>query len=357
MIFESATPLARACDALVRARRERDIEAFESATAQLWEAAQTASADELTTALTACADLLGELGPGFGGEFAVLCGALIELGASPEPLAPVLRERLTEVAGLSAEFAAVWAREFPGEGAPEPDPAEFETALERLDAAIPPDHAVRLVESWFGLQSWMRCATTLLQNSAAARRACQAEPALRAAVSALEPEREDMTWLAMLLSVLDGERLLVLHRATGRGWRVTIGGIADNFQLHTLLAATLSGSDADGLLEGLTVDPAWTAVALDAPATSFGGQVTGSFNLVDAYGAWIWNEGVPADIPALDGVRVVVLDPPPYVRSWDNVRRYPMMAASITLDEVLSADEAASWLGRVGEAKGFDGQA
>ncbi|MFD0593687.1 hypothetical protein ACFQZ4_15290 [Catellatospora coxensis] len=122
MIFESATPLARACDALVRARRERDIEAFESATAQLWEAAQTAPADELTTALTACAELLGELGPGFGGEFAVLCGALIELGAAPDPLVPVLRERLTEVAGLAAEFAEVWAREFPGEGTPSPTP-------------------------------------------------------------------------------------------------------------------------------------------------------------------------------------------------------------------------------------------
>ncbi|WP_144128343.1 hypothetical protein [Catellatospora sichuanensis] len=352
MIFESATPLVRACDALVRARRERDIEAFESATAQLWEAAQTAPADELTTALTACAELLGELGPGFGGEFAVLCGALIELGASPEPLIPVLRNQLTEVAGLAAEFAAVWAREFPGEGTPEPDPAEFEPTLERLDAAIPPDQAVRLAESWFGLQSWMRCATTLLQNSAAARRSCQDEPALRAAVAALEPEREDMAWLAMLLSVLDGERLLVLHRPTGRGWRVTIGGIGDNFQLHSLLAATLSGPAADGLLEGLAVDPAWTAVASDAPASAFGGQVTGSFNLVDAYGAWIWNEGVPADIPALDGVRVVVLDPPPYARHWDNIRRYPMMTAAITLDYVLATDEAAAWLGRVAPAKG-----
>ncbi|GIF95386.1 hypothetical protein [Catellatospora citrea] len=203
MIFESATPLARACDALARARRERDIEAFESATAQLWEAAQTAPADELTTALTGCAELLGELGPGFGGEFAMLCGALIELGASPEPLIPVLRDRLTEVAGLAAEFAAVWAREFPGEPVPEPGPAEFDAVLDRLDAAIPPDQAVRLAESWFGWQSWMRCATALLQHSAAARQACRAEPGLRAAVAALEPVRADMTSLSTLLSATD----------------------------------------------------------------------------------------------------------------------------------------------------------
>ncbi|MEV0455500.1 hypothetical protein [Catellatospora methionotrophica] len=204
MIFESATPLARACDALVRARRERDIEAFESATAQLWEAAQTAPADELTTALAACAELLGELGPGFGGEFALLCGALIELGALPEPLIPVLRARLTEVAGLAVEFTAVWAREFPGEAVPEPGPAEFDAVLDRLDAAIVPDHAVRLAESWFGWQSWMRCATTLMQHSATARQACRADPALLAAVAALEPARADMTALSTLLSAPEG---------------------------------------------------------------------------------------------------------------------------------------------------------
>lgn len=355
MIFESAGPLARACDALVRARRERDLEAFESATAQLWEAAQSASKDELTAALTACAELLGELGPGFGGEFAVLCGALIELGADPAPLTPVLRLRLAEVAAQAAEFAAVWGREFPGEGLPEPDQSEFESALERLDAVIAPDAAVRLAESWFGLHSWIRCATTLLQTSADARRACQADPALRAAVAALDPEREDLGWLSVLLLVLNGDQLVVLHRATGRGWRVTIGGVGDNFQLHVLLAATLSGPAADGMLDGLEVDPAWTAVATDAPYEAFGGHVQGWFNLVDAYGGWIWNEGVPADIPALDGVRVVVLDPPPYERGWDNMRRFPMMTATITLDEVMSPAEAASWLARVAPAKEFAG--
>jgi hypothetical protein len=345
MIFESATPLGRACDALMRARRERDIEAFESATAQLWGAAQHAGRDELTPALAACADLLGDLGPGFGGEFAVLCGALIELGADPAPLAPVLRARLAEVAGHAAEFAAAWAGLFPDEALPEPDPAGMEAALERLDAAIAPDEAVRLTESWFGLHAWVRCATTLLQTSVQTRRECQADPGLRAAIGALDARREDLGWLSVLLLVLDGEQLTVLHRATGRGWRATIGGIGDNFQLHVLLAAALSGE------LGVAVDPAWTAVAADAPYEAFGGQVTGVFNLVDAYGGWIWNEGVPADIPLLDGARVVVLDPPPYVRTWENVRRFPMMTGSLTVGAALDADEAAAWLAKIADAK------
>jgi hypothetical protein len=355
MIFESATPLARACDALLRARRERDLEAFESATAQLWEAAQSASSDELTSALVACSGLLAELDPGFGGEFAVLCGALVERGADADPLAMVLCMRLAEVAVHAAEFAQVWAREFPGVDVPEPEQSEFEAALERLDETIPPDQAVRLTESWFGLASWMRCATTVLQHSPTARLACRCTPGLRSALSALEQVREDTGWVSMLLSVLDAEQLLVLHRGTGRGWRVSISGVGDNFQLHVLLAAVLSGPAEQGMLDGLHVDPAWTAVALDAPYEAFGGQVKGWFNLVDAYGNWIWNEGVPADIPAPEGVRIIQLDPPPYERTWDNARRFPMMAASISLDEVLSPEEAAMWLSRCTEGKTLAG--
>ena len=40
------------------------------------------------------------------------------------------------------------------------------------------------------------------------------------------------------------------------------------------------------------------------------GGINGTFNLVDAFGTWIWNEGRPAGIPHSDGIRVVVLDPP-----------------------------------------------
>ncbi|GAA2711602.1 hypothetical protein ACFY2R_25130 [Micromonospora olivasterospora] len=89
------------------------------------------------------------------------------------------------------------------------------------------------------------------------------------------------------------------------------------------------------------------AVATDAPEERFGGTVVGSFNLVDGYGKWIWNEGAPADIPLFEGARVVVLDPPPYQRSWNNIRRFPMMSASLTVAGALPPAEAADWLDRI----------
>ncbi|MGH3663520.1 MAG: hypothetical protein ACRDT8_15350 [Micromonosporaceae bacterium] len=139
----------------------------------------------------------------------------------------------------------------------------------------------------------------------------------------------------------------MLHRATGRGFRVTISGIGDNFQLHTLLAAALIGDESQGLLPGQRPSPAEIAAASDGEDLTPADGIEGNFNLVDAYGEWIWNEGRPADIPELEGTRVVVIDPAPYQRSWNTGRAYPLMRPTVTVDGPLPADEAAHWLNLV----------
>ncbi|MGW0390193.1 hypothetical protein ACWDYJ_04700 [Streptomyces sp. NPDC003042] len=75
-------------------------------------------------------------------------------------------------------------------------------------------------------------------------------------------------------------------------------------RLHTLLADALIGR---GLVEGEA--PSAEAVACCRDQAGMVPTI-GSFNLVGADGEWIWNEGNPADIPVVDGVRLVVLDPP-----------------------------------------------
>src|SRR5262249_60468311 len=52
----------------------------------------------------------------------------------------------------------------------------------------------------------------------------------------------DAGWLELLLSVLDAEPFLVLHPATRNGYEVRVSGVADNFQLHILLADALIGA-------------------------------------------------------------------------------------------------------------------
>ena len=134
--------------------------------------------------------------------------------------------------------------------------------------------------------------------------------------------------------------------AAGRGYRVIISGIGDNFQLHTLLAASLIGEEQRGMIPGQPPAPAEIAAASEGEVAPPDG-IKGNFNLVDAYGAWIWNEGRPADIPRLEGTRVVVIDPPPYERTWNAGRAYPLMRPSVTVTAILPAAEAARWLSKV----------
>jgi hypothetical protein len=129
-------------------------------------------------------------------------------------------------------------------------------------------------------------------------------------VNEIGPLREELGELVELLAVLDDEPLIVLHRASATGYEVTISGVADNFQLATLLAATLPDHS--------------------------------DFMMVDHTGSWIGGEGRPADIPQLDGRRVILLEPS--TGSWNTAPNFLRIDPEIRLDQVLPDAEVAGWL-------------
>lgn len=73
-------------------------------------------------------------------------------------------------------------------------------------------------------------------------------------------------WLDGLTAVLDDEPVVVIDDATGRGFLLTMSGVGDNCQLHTLLADRLIGDPGPWLLAGERPAPEWVAVATTAPA-------------------------------------------------------------------------------------------
>jgi hypothetical protein len=354
VIFRRSATLADRCADVESAIRDRNGRRVTRSVARLWEAAQQASRPELDQALPRCAALLPELGVGAGGRFAVLCGALVELGARPDPLVPPVATGLADALTRAVRFRAGWRRVRPGVRPPaSTGPAGVADATAAMvELHGPGEEADLTALAWFAAEQWALPATTLLQLSAGVRATFRARPGLVPAAEELVGELSDLDCLVGLLRLLEREQLLVLHRATGRGWWVTVDGVGDNYQLHTLLAGALSGPAERGLIEGLTVEPAWLAVATDAPRDRFSGAVVGNFNLVDGHGRWIRHEDVPADIPLFQGARVVVLDPPPYRRGWTNVRRFPALAGSVTVDAPLPVPDAKAWLARV--APGVD---
>ncbi|GIG68357.1 hypothetical protein [Phytomonospora endophytica] len=345
--------LDSACAELETAIADRDIDAFGQAMGLLWNAGQQAPAEELTAILPRCADILGTLHIGMGSQLALMCGAFAERGADPAPLVTPVAEGLREAMRRARLLRKAWR----AMGDPSPLPGE-ETTVEEYDAivtalaaSVGEEEARALAEGWDTLNLWQMPATSLLQLDRSVRAAFPHRAEILEGCLELVDDQPSLSWLQGLLTVLDNEPLLVLHRPSGRGYEVTIAGLGDNFQLHSLLAAALDGPVEEGLLGDLGLDPHWAAVATDAPPEDFGGTAEGRFNPADATGAWIWNEGRPADIPLFEDRRVVVLDPPSYPRSWNNDRQYPMMTGSLTLDRVLPEAEAAAWLAKVGPAQ------
>jgi len=355
----SANALIRFCDEIDDALAASDQQRFEVATHSLAAATPQAAPDDVEDAMAKLASILATVQFGRGVDLAQLAGAMTNHGPMPRELLPVLVRRATEVMELAARFAAIYGAD--DESLPEPeDPSLAEPVISRLrdilgspvaapplpgmpDLPVAPDaDALALAEAWFTGNGWVQPVLYLCQRKDV-RAGLPERARLLAATEAVAEQLNAAHWLYGLLLVLDDEELIVLHRPTGRGYRVTISGIGDNFQLHTLLAANLIGDESRGMIPGERPTLAEIAAASDGEATPPDG-IKGTFNLVDAYGAWIWNEGRPAGIPRLEGIRVVVIDPPPYEREWNAGRAYPLMRPTVTVDEILPAAEAARWL-------------
>jgi hypothetical protein len=311
---------------------ERDVDRSERTFDEMYRHFGEAGDQEVAQAAPRLAALLSEVPPGPRGTVAVIVGACVERGADPRPCAPYVFRELAETLAAVGEFCERWEEtgggDFPDPQAGEPDPALFDR--------VGPEAAM----SWLTLPQWEMASVAML-NHAGVRTALDGtlrNRLLRAAHAVEETSGHDFKCLTYALLVLDDEPLVVLHRPTGTGYALRMSGIGDNFQLHTLLADVLVGG---GHVPGRAPSAQEVAVCRDAP-----GQVptTGSFNLVTPGGEWVWNEGTPSDIPVVDGVRLLVLDPPPYERGWPAGRFFPGMTGDLRLERVLDAEETRSRL-------------
>ncbi|WP_436530496.1 hypothetical protein [Actinoplanes sp. HUAS TT8] len=319
-------------DDLVAAHAARDGDRFAKAGQGLARTAAKAGPEQLAQAVNRLAPLLAEIKTGVGGNLAGLVGGLVGLDGDFRPVLPVLTDRAIAVLGDALRFPDVL-------GAEPPDP-EDESAIGPVLEGLAPENRP-LAEAWFTADDWVQPVLFLNQRKDV-RAAQPRRDELTAAVAAAEEVIGAAQWLHGLLQVLDDETLLVVDRASGRAFRVVISGLGDNFQLHTLLAAGLPPE----ILPGAAPSPVEIAAATTGNPQPPGG-ISGNVNLVDAFGAWIWNEGRPADIPHLDGVRVVVIDPPPYARSWNTGRGYPLMVPSLQVTGELPPAEAAELAAKI----------
>ncbi|MFC5663035.1 hypothetical protein ACFP3U_08570 [Kitasatospora misakiensis] len=299
-------------------------------------------------------------------HLAMMVGACVERGADPVACADGVLAGLREALSGALLLIDRWAETGGGgEGAagdagdalPDPDEDDPGRAHARIAEPGRMDgwHAHRAVAGWWTLGLWQRASFAVCSH-AAVRRAARGSGVSAVLAELVDryrerSERHDLKGLRYLLATLDDEPLLVLHRPTGTGYLLRMDGLTDNFQLHTLLIEELVGG---GHLPGTRPDP--EVVALSRTRWLDGRRfiATGAFNLVAPDGRWIWNEGMPEDIPVVDGVRTLILDPQPYERSWAAGRFVEQVPGDLRLERVLEPAEAAARLAAAAPALPFD---
>jgi len=336
-------------DELTRALRTDDAGHYQRLLRQLHDQLDGAGPDELSAAIAALAPVL-RTADGRYSKLAVAAAAMMDGGGSPFPLREVLPWRVVRSAAGVTAFPRAWALAAAGEPLPDRrDPRLAGPVTDRLvaDAELRGESAglARLnAWSWFGAADWAQALLAAMADREF-RTVMDHWSEVNDAVQAMRGELGVFDALLGMLLVLDGEPLLVLDKASGRGFALTMSGIGDNYQLHTLLADRLSG-----LVPGLEPpDPAWVAAATDGtPAVPAG--IVRRFRLFDGHGSYVHPDARPAGIEPLGGVRLLVLYPPLAPYSWRDGRVYPRLRPELTLDQVMDPAEARRWLARVSPA-------
>jgi hypothetical protein len=288
-------------------------------------------------------------------SLALVCGALVENGADPNVVAKPLTARLHRLLESAAAFTDMCMSQMPdARDDDEADPAEqFEEVKNRLASSRPRETAV-----WKALDVFWRPAVAVFSASDAAREL--AKP-LRPLAQQIADYHEGGHWLQLILSVLSDEPLLVIEPSARLGFTGRISGIVDNFQLNVLLMDMFPRSS---FFSSRRVSRSVAATARGLGPQQTDEHVTAVWNLYtweairsnmtlpdpsvhSAKAHWIWNEGIPSDIPVFEEWRTVLLGPASYPRGWQSQRTFGSLPAKIDCEHPLSKSEIASLLGRM----------
>ncbi|HLK75710.1 MAG TPA: hypothetical protein VKU77_18920 [Streptosporangiaceae bacterium] len=316
--------------------------------------------DQLTAAIGQLAPLLANQPGGVFARLALVAGAFTEWGGSPLALAPYVPASALRALQLRARFSELWPVAGGGRAEPDPDRAPsmdelvgtFEAAAGRLGLSETEPTVIAL--SWFDVGHWVNLLMTVL-----AHRDFRAAAGLRAEIAEAAARLGDLVpgahWLPGLARVLDDEPVIVVDHTGRYGFRLAMSGVGDNCQLHTLLADRLIGDPARGFVPGEPPSPSWVAAATAAPPQLPPDDlVVRRFRLFDGSGAYIYPEGVPADISLTAGTRVIVLHPPRGPFAWTSGRTYAHMTPELILDQVLSPADTQMWHARIAPARETD---
>jgi hypothetical protein len=319
----------------------------------LFTAVREAPRDDIEEALQALAQGIALPAGDRAAFLATCCGALVEQGTDPAPMVAPMLTRLDRTVRAAHAFHRACVADIP----PDADRGEaFQQSVEKLTPRMPDGAAAfRLLDQIYAP------AVALFSASPDARARARS---LLDPLEAMERDQEGAHWLTRMLKVLHGEPYLAIELPTGRGIVGRMTGVVENFQLNVLLMDAFPR--AAGAKRRVSEDAARIARG-QGPQRS-GESITGVWNLhtwralrpadatlpdpKDQFDSahWIWNEGLPVDIPTFEGHRVILLGPPSYSRGWGSQRAFASLPADLSVERELTKNEVNQWLARIAAA-------
>lgn len=231
---------------LGQALRDGSLDDVRDAARNMVAHAQWIGPDQRNGALVRLAKALDVAHPVPAAVIAISCGALVEEGGDPGVAGPSVIGRLTEHLADLTNFYAHCQDSC--------DPSGIEGAagelLPKLLETDPPS-----AWAYLGREEMAQAALAHLARSKPLRHRARTTAGLLAASLAVDAAAGARGDLTVMLRVLDDEDLLVLCPGQNKGFQVTITGVADNYQLQTLLEGALIGDPASGWLDGPRPDP------------------------------------------------------------------------------------------------------
>lgn len=317
-------------------------------------------------ALGQLTDLLATVDLGRAAFIIMAVGALVEQDGDPYIALSAVLTRFNEALDEAAAFAnACKARAAQDTAATPDEQVELDDFyIEKYGAEIAAQ-LPQAAQGWGVLELIGVPVVALLSRSAEGRKTARADAKLVANLQNFPAQHAMIDYVISVLEVLDDEEIVVIDPVLEKGYRVKISGIGDNFQLQTLLTDALVGNPEKGWLPGDRPDPRIVAAARDQRVSPEAPTATGIFNLISWQGLqfngaldkgpsadanWIWGEGIPADIPDFDGTRVILLEPAPYLRSWNADRRFDAMPGELHVTEKMKPEDVRDWLKRIATA-------
>ena len=236
------------------------------------------------------------------GRLCLLAGAFVEQGAPAAAVAGPIAARARATFAIVRGFVERIDPERKGVA----DPAAY-------FAESPGEVAAYLGAEFTGM-----AAMTTLCRDKSARIAARGLPGFAADADAISHAIPTGYYLSELLACVDDFRLDVIHPEQGRGFRLLLDGVRNNFHLFTLVQGMLTGDPAEGWLEGPARDPLVVEYArgrLQEPPRDHDDSVW-TFSNWPAWtggavsqlpGYWVWGEGSPRDIRPFRGTPTVLL--------------------------------------------------